>query len=245
MTPPIRRSLRVGHKGADLIAPGNTIASFEAALRAGVDMIEFDVLSEHVDGTGELLLAHDPQDLRLRRAHTLEEGLAHFAGEAYAGVRLDVDLKLPGYELRAIAALERHGLLDRALISSMQLASLRVIRAARPDVRVGLSVPRVTSDPRRQRHTTALALIAIQVLRRTLPRRCAGLVAGGTIDAVMAHWSVVTPRLARRLAAVGGELYVWTVDDAERIVRLERMGVHGVITNDPRLFTAAVTGTEA
>ncbi len=35
---------RVGHKGADLIAPGNTRESFDAALEAGVDMIEFDVL---------------------------------------------------------------------------------------------------------------------------------------------------------------------------------------------------------
>ena len=34
---------RVGHKGADLIAPGNTLASFDAAIEAGVDMIEFDV----------------------------------------------------------------------------------------------------------------------------------------------------------------------------------------------------------
>ena len=30
---------RIGHKGADLIAPGNTLASFDAALAAGVDMI--------------------------------------------------------------------------------------------------------------------------------------------------------------------------------------------------------------
>ena len=37
---------RVGHKGADHIAPGNTLASFDAALAAGVDMIEFDVLPE-------------------------------------------------------------------------------------------------------------------------------------------------------------------------------------------------------
>ena len=58
---------RVGHKGADLIAPGNTAASFDAAVEAGVDMIEFDVLPEHVDGTGELFLAHDYEDLRRRR----------------------------------------------------------------------------------------------------------------------------------------------------------------------------------
>ena len=34
----------VGHKGADLIAPGNTVESFHAAAAAGVHMIEMDVL---------------------------------------------------------------------------------------------------------------------------------------------------------------------------------------------------------
>ena len=50
---------RIGHKGADLIAPGNTLESFDAALAAGVDMVEFDVLPEHRDGSGRLVLAHD------------------------------------------------------------------------------------------------------------------------------------------------------------------------------------------
>ena len=36
--------IRVGHKGADHVAPGNTAASFEAALEHGVDAIEFDIL---------------------------------------------------------------------------------------------------------------------------------------------------------------------------------------------------------
>jgi glycerophosphoryl diester phosphodiesterase len=34
----------------------------------------------------------------------------------------------------------------------------------------------------------------------------------------------------------GGELYVWTIDDADEIRRLEAMGADAVITNDPRLF---------
>jgi glycerophosphoryl diester phosphodiesterase len=52
----------------------------------------------------------------------------------------------------------------------------------------------------------------------------------------MAHWRLVSPTLVRTVAAGGGELYVWTVDDAARIRALEGMGVTGVITNDPRLF---------
>ena len=53
----------------------------------------------------------------------------------------------------------------------------------------------------------------------------------------MAHWALVTPRFVRgRSASAGGELYVWTVDEAPRIAALEAMGVTGIISNDPRLF---------
>jgi hypothetical protein len=38
----------------------------------------------------------------------------------------------------------------------------------------------------------------------------------------MAHWRQATPRLARAIHGAGGELYVWTVDDAKRIRRFER-----------------------
>jgi glycerophosphoryl diester phosphodiesterase len=46
----------------------------------------------------------------------------------------------------------------------------------------------------------------------------------------------VSQRLADAVRDAGGQLYVWTVDDPERIAWLEAIGVDGVITNDPRLF---------
>ena len=95
---------RVGHKGADHVAPGNTRESFEAALEHGVDMIEFDVLRLR---DGRLVLAHDYEDAAKRTPLTLDEGLDLFAGEAYAGVELDVDLKLPGYEREVVEGLAR------------------------------------------------------------------------------------------------------------------------------------------
>ena len=54
----------------------------------------------------------------------------------------------------------------------------------------------------------------------------------------MAFHRLGTPRLARVVREAGGELYAWTVDDAATIAELEAMGVTGVITNDPRLFTS-------
>jgi glycerophosphoryl diester phosphodiesterase len=103
---------RVGHKGADHIAPGNTPASFDAALAAGVDMIEFDVLPQdwRAPESSRLVLAHDYSH-DVRAAPALEEGLDHLASPAFDGVEIDVDLKLTGYEDRVIAALRERGLL--------------------------------------------------------------------------------------------------------------------------------------
>jgi glycerophosphoryl diester phosphodiesterase len=231
-----RRPKRVGHKGAHHLAHGNTLESFAAALRHGVDMIEFDVLAEHLDGSGELLLGHDYQDLSARAVSTLDEGLALLATGPYAGIELDVDLKLPGYEERVIAALREHGLAERTLISTMEPTSLRMIREVAPDMRVGRSFPRVRSDPMQHplKRWPAYGLIAFW--RRRLPGAIARQLRAGEIDALMSHWAFVTPRLVAAVHGAGGELYVWTVDDARRIAELERLGVDGIITNDPRLF---------
>ena len=227
---------RVGHKGADLIAPGNTYASFDAALAAGVDMIEFDVLpEEHGDG---LILAHDYRDAARRSPHALDEALAYFAGDRFAGVELDVDLKLPGYELRVLDALRVAGVLDRTLISSQYRKSLELLRAADATVRLGWSVPKVTKDPFRSRATALVALVAIQGLRVALPWRAARAIRARRCDALMVHWRLVTPRLVRSVRAAGGEVYVWTVDELPRLRALHALGVTGVITNDPRLFGA-------
>jgi glycerophosphoryl diester phosphodiesterase len=225
---------RVGHKGADLIAPGNTLTSFDAALAAGVDVIEFDVLPE-----GErLVLAHDYADARSRSPHTLEEGLTHLATDPFADVELDVDLKLPGYELRVLEVLRSFGLLERAMISSQYRSSLRLIREAEPGVRLGWSVPKLRRDPFRSRATALPALIALLALRVVLPFWAAAAVRRGRCDALMAHWRLVTPRLVRRVRAAGGEVYVWTVDELPRLRALKQLGVTGVITNDPRLFAS-------
>jgi glycerophosphoryl diester phosphodiesterase len=228
---------RVGHKGADLIAPGNTHASFDAALAAGVDMIEFDVLADR-DDPERLLLAHDYADAARRVPLTLEEGLAHLASDPFRGVELDVDLKLPGYELRVLEALRAYGMLDRTLISTQYRESLAVIRASERAVRLGWTVPKLRRDPFRSRAMILPALLALLVARLVLPTLAARALRAGDCDALMAHWRLVTPRLSRRVRDTGGELYVWTVDELPRLRSLQTLGVTGVITNDPRLFGA-------
>ena len=230
------RAKRIGHKGAAHIAPGNTLASFDAALTQGVDMIEFDVLPERLDGSGRLLLAHDYIDASRRTPATLDEALAHFAQPAFNGVELDVDMKLPGYEARVVDALRAHGLAERALISTMETESLPIVRELAPEIRLGRSFPRVRRDYTKHPVYRFPAYGLILYWRRRLPGVIGEQLRAGEFDALMVHWAFVTPRLCEAVAEAGGEIYVWTVDVATRIAELEALGVTGVITNDPRLF---------
>jgi glycerophosphoryl diester phosphodiesterase len=231
-----KRPRRVGHKGAADIERGNTLASFDAALHHGVDMIELDVLSEHADGSGRLLVAHDYEAVRAHAPLSFEQALEHLTGPEFAGLELDVDVKLPGYELRVLEVLRDFGLIERTLVSGMFPAGLAQIRAAEPALRLGWSVPRVRRDYTTDMLTAIPALAMLTGYRATLPRRARTALQEGRFDAIMAHWRVVTRALVRAVADGGGELYVWTVDDARMIERLSAMGVDGIITNDPRLF---------
>jgi glycerophosphoryl diester phosphodiesterase len=227
----------VGHKGAAHIEPGNTLASFDAALRNSVDMIELDVLAEHTDGSGRLLVAHDHEDARSRDPLSFEQVLDHLSGEQFAGIELDVDVKLPGYELRVVAALREYDLIQRTLISGMFQGGLAQIRAAEPALRLGWSVPRVRRDYTTDMLTAIPAFAMLTGYRATLPRRARTALQEGRYDAIMAHWRVVTDGLVGAVHDGGGELYVWTVDDKRMIAKLTAMGVDGIITNDPRLFS--------
>lgn len=225
---------RVGHKGADLIEPGNTPASFDAALTHGVDMIELDVLPER--DTGRLILAHDYEDAAQRKSITLEEGLAHLASAPFADIDLIVDLKLPGYERRVLDTLKDRELTQRALISSQFRRSLACLRHLDETMRLGWSVPRARRDYLRSPLLAVPAYAALASMRLTMPKSAADALRSRLCDAIVANWRLVTRRLVAAIRDAGGELYVWTVDDASRIRTLEALGVTGVITNDPRLF---------
>lgn len=240
-SPPSAGSLRrVGHKGADHIVPGNTLESFQAAVAAGVDMIEFDVLSEHPDGSGRLLLAHDYHDLGVREAVTIEQALEHLTGDAYAGITFDVDVKIPGYGARVVHALREAGVIERSLVSSMYLHDLDAMRALEPQLRLGWSVPRVKRDYTEAALTAVPALAMLAGFRLLLPARVKRVLERGRVNAIMAHWRVVTAALAGAVTDAGGELYVWTVDDPALVRRLATLGVAGIISNDPRIFAGSM-----
>jgi glycerophosphoryl diester phosphodiesterase len=209
---------RIGHGGASALAPANTLASFDAALDVGVDMVEFDVREGH----GELVLAHTIFHARAGTRVRLHEALAHLATRRFADVELNVDLKHPGCELALLDELCRVGLLERTLISSQVAEVLDRVRAQEPRARLGISIGgRIARVSRRWKDWRAGVLEGL---------------ASHRWQAVMAQHRLVDGALLADVSDRGGGLYAWTVNERAVIERLSGLGVHGIATADPRLF---------
>ena len=235
----------VGHKGADPIAPGNTPASFAAAVEAGVDTIEIDVLWTR-DGHPKapaaertpLVIAHDWHDAERRRPLTLTEALDAFLEPPLDRVEIDLDIKLPGREEEIVEAVRERDLLDRAMVSTMELSTLARIRELEPalparldlpegDQGLGLEALGATADAGGAgRDAPPLPGIAA----REVPRMGVG--------AIWVYHPIVSPRLAEVARSAGVELIAWTVDDLDRMRKLVAAGVTGICSNDPRLFAS-------
>jgi glycerophosphoryl diester phosphodiesterase len=233
----------VGHKGADLIAPGNTPESFAAAVEAGVDTIEFDVLWT-LDGHPRLpsaertplIVAHDWHDAERRKPLTLAQALDAFTKPPLDRVEIDLDIKLPGREEEIVAAVREQGLLERAMVSTMELSTLAKIGELEPGLRRGWTYPRVTKDWASKRWAKAPMLAAMVWMRQRLPGLAARELPRMGVEALWVYHPLVSPGLARITKLAKVELIAWTVDDPRQMNKLVAAGVDGICSNDPRLF---------
>ncbi len=238
--------LVIGHRGAPVDHPENTLESFEAAIRAGADMVELDVrlsadgvavimhdsdVSATTDGSGfvhELSLADmkrlDASGGRGARVEvpTFAEALQTLAGRA--GV--DVEIKnMPGEP-----AFDS----PRESIADAVLAELD---------RAGFAGPVLVSS---------FNWLSIERIRSARPEVPTGFLTAAVIDpaaalvyARSAGHAYVLPQYPALLQA--GEGFVtkahaggvrvgtWTVDEPDDLRRLCALGVDAVATNRPGL----------
>jgi glycerophosphoryl diester phosphodiesterase len=231
----------VGHKGADAIAPGNTLESFRAAVEAGVDTIELDVLwlrDAHLplEQRAPLVVAHDWGDAERRTPLRLTEALDAFLEPPLDRVEIDLDIKLPGREEELVDALRERGLSERAMVSTMELYSLGRILELAPELRRGWTYPKVTKDWTKRRWAKGPMTAALVGMRYRLPGLAAQQLPKLGVEAMWVYHPLVSARLARICRLAGVELIAWTVDDLARMRALVGAGVDGICSNDPRLF---------
>jgi glycerophosphoryl diester phosphodiesterase len=225
------RPLVLGHRGAPLEAPENTMRGFRLALAHGADGVELDVqpaadgtpvvihdlsLDRTTDRTGAVASLSWP-DIALARAGgepvpRLPEAAA-WAGES--GAWVNVEIKSPGAEAASVAAMEAAGVMERTVFSSFVPGVIARLGRVAPHAVRYLLTERWDDE-----------------VRRTVQELGA--------HGVCPHHSIATPALLAELREAELGVVVWTVDDPGRIRELVRAGVHAVITNRPELGVAVL-----
>jgi glycerophosphoryl diester phosphodiesterase len=212
-----------GHRGSPASAPENTLASFQEALKAGVDGLEFDV---RASADGELIVIHDRDLARTtsltgnvdelpfatiraadagkgQRVPTLDEVLELVGNR----VHLDIEVKQAGLEAPILKTLARHPEVRRAL-SSFDEDILLAFRALTESVDLIPITPFVSEG-----------LIAFTEQLKS--------------PAVALMSSAYTAVTSKLLAARKLPVIVWTVNDIEEARRVRSLGAHGICTDRP------------
>jgi len=250
---PTGRVLRIGHRGAALLARENTVRSFRAAVAEGVDLVEFDVLdlprgplvvahSDHLDevsdgqATGSVR-ACSLEELReiAPELPTLDDALAYFAEEAL-DVGLHVDLKLRTRLDELAADLRRYGLEHRTVVSSFHVPSLVAVARASGTVRIGFTYPEDRFGVSRRPLLWPLVRVGLSTMRASVPPRIPRLLRRAGASALMLNQALVSSRAVAVAHRLGVPVLAWTVDEPDDLERVLAAGVDGVITNDPRIF---------
>ncbi|MCU1445723.1 glycerophosphodiester phosphodiesterase family protein [Cryobacterium sp.] len=222
----------LAHRGLSLEAPENTLLAFVAALSAGATHLETDV---HASSDGVAVLSHDPTlpnkgpalnrltmaqlaRIDLGRGQTycsLAEALAAFPAALF-----NVDIKSADAVLPAAQAIHTAQAGHRVLLTSFsETRRRRVVRAA-PGTVSSASAAGV-----------AVLLVAVALRQHWALRWLSRGVSAIQVPEHAGPLRIVTPRVIRRMHAIGIEVHVWTVNDPAQMRRLLALGVDGLVTD--------------
>jgi glycerophosphoryl diester phosphodiesterase len=211
--------LRLGHRGARASTEiqENSLASFDLALEHGCDGFEFDV-RKSLDG--EAVICHDPKwrgktisktGAALLGLPALQDVIRLYSLHAF----LDIELKVPGLEDQALAALLAHPPSRGYVISSFLTVVVKRIAVLDAHVQLG-----IICGNRAQLSAW-----------RDLP-----------VKFVMVEKKLVTPKLVVEMHDAGKRIIVWTVNRASSMERFAEFGVDGIISDDTERLVATLEG---
>jgi len=209
--PESRRPLLLGHRGTRAVKsiPENTFDSFDRALADGCDGFEFDV---RLTSDGQPVICHDPRFGALQIASETASRLAHLPhlkdvlSRYQRSAFLDIELKVSGLEAITLELLHRFPPRRGFLVSSFLPGVLRTLDAADSRVPLGLICE------------TRSQLLAW----KDLPA-----------EYVIPHQSLAAAALVQELREAGRKIFVWTVNDPQRMVLFRDLGIDGIISDDP------------
>jgi glycerophosphoryl diester phosphodiesterase len=230
------RFAAIAHRGGGLEQPENSKRAFQSAVAQGYRYIETDVqatsdnvvmvfhdddLAPITDGEGDISTLPYSR-LRQAKIHgteplmTLEKALVTFPDSCF-----NIDVKNEHALEPTLELVIRMQVLDRVC-----LASFNDVRLARIRLRLGRAV--CTGGGPRDIRMLKFASWGLPFTRASC--HCA------QVPVAAYHITIPTRRFIASCNTKGVAVHVWTIDEADEMRRLIRLGVNGIITDRPTLL---------
>ncbi|HET9411873.1 MAG TPA: glycerophosphodiester phosphodiesterase [Candidatus Saccharimonadales bacterium] len=220
----------IGHRGAAGLALENTLASFKAAINAGVDWIEFDV---RATSDGRVVVSHDAHTLRtghrpklisrntyatlrninLKGGHTIPT-IAEAFNAIGRQAKINVEIKTPGCAEAVVQNIERM-VKNGASYSDFMVSSFKVPRLR--------EVHRLNSK------------IALALLHGTRPYKFLKL-KGLRVQAVGFSGKRLPDKAIHQAELRELMVYVYTINTLKSAQKFQERGVQAIVTNRPDLL---------
>jgi len=223
----------VGHRGAALLVPENTLPSFEKAIALGCDATETDV---RLTSDGRLILCHDETvdrttngtgkvaDLTFDQIRALDAGngaqvplLSELLPVIKDRILLLCELKGEGTPEPAVATVRAAGLTEQVVFTSFEIDRIAAVRALGDELRIA----GIFSKPN------------FEILPRLVELNA---------EAADVHWKNLTPEFVEAAHANGLTCRGWNPDTVEDIKATLALGVDSVSSNRPDLAVQVVRG---
>lgn len=248
------------HRGASGEAPENTLVAFARAAQSGAPYAEFDV---HISRDGQVVVIHDPTverttngqgqvvDLTLAELQQLDAGYRFSLDEgrtfpfratgigiptlaevltSFPQVKFTVEIKQtePSIEAQVIAVIRASGREEDVILASEHNEVMVRARTLAPEMARSFS------------HVQG-----VEFMQRVLSGQFDGYEPPGHALQVPPEYNglrLVTPKTVTMAHALGCEVHVWTINDADVMKRLFDAGVDGIMSDFPeRLLAVART----
>ena len=235
----------IAHRGGSNLAPENTMAAFQNALKLGVDMIEIDIeqtidsyvvvihdtkVDRTTNGKGKVdsltysyiktLDAGSWYDSRFKgeKISTLEEVLQAINGKATVLIEIKSGDELyPGIEKRTVEAIQRFNAHSWTIVQSFNKKTVERVKIL--DTKI----------------------ITYYLLGRNFKSYYHSLQAKNKkneiqeflYDGIAVHYSLLTAASVDSVKQMGLGVFTWTVDEEDDMTKMIEYGVDGIITDSP------------
>ncbi|WP_052427669.1 glycerophosphodiester phosphodiesterase [Neobacillus niacini] len=253
------RPLVIAHQGGELLAPSNTMASFENAANMGVDVLETDI---HITKDGHLVTIHDPSvnrttngkgnvaDLTLAELQVLDAGY-HFRDldgnysfrgkgvyiptveemfQTFDDMKIEIEIKDDNPPERIEEIASK--LWD--LIEKYQMEEKIIIGSFDQQILQTFekyAKGRVAITAGRQEVKSFVVFHKFFLRNLYVPK-----VDAFQIPVEDSGFDLTDQRLIDGAHRLGMEIHYWTIDDPKTMKKLIDAGVDGILTNRPDLL---------